>query len=82
MHRLNPRAVRNGKSLGDAVGMTDMGIHLVRIKSGDDSGGREQTVGECYGERMERPLPIANVTAICLLSWLFAHRVPALPEMA
>jgi tripartite-type tricarboxylate transporter receptor subunit TctC len=37
VHRLNPRAVRNGKSLGDAVGMTDMGIHLVRIKSGDET---------------------------------------------
>ena len=34
-HRLNARAVRNGKSLGDAVGMNDMGIHLVRIKPGD-----------------------------------------------
>jgi uncharacterized cupin superfamily protein len=37
VHRLNPRAVSNGKSLGDAVGMTDMGIHLVRIKSGDET---------------------------------------------
>ena len=34
-HRLNVRAVRNGKSLGDAVGMNDVGIHLVRIAPGD-----------------------------------------------
>lgn len=37
VHRLNARAVRNGKSLGDAVGMTDMGIHLVTIKAGDET---------------------------------------------
>jgi uncharacterized cupin superfamily protein len=34
-HRLNPHAIRNSKSLGDAAGMEDLGIHLVRIKSGD-----------------------------------------------
>jgi uncharacterized cupin superfamily protein len=34
VHRLNARAIRNGKSLGDAVGMKDVGIHLVRIKPG------------------------------------------------
>jgi uncharacterized cupin superfamily protein len=37
VHRLNRRAIRNSKSLGDAVGMTQMGIHLVRIKSGDQT---------------------------------------------
>lgn len=37
VHRLNRRAVRNGKSLGDAVGMKDMGIHLVRIRPGDQT---------------------------------------------
>ena len=37
VHVLNKRAVRHGKSLGDAVGMRDMGIHLVRIAPGDDS---------------------------------------------
>ena len=36
-HRLNPRAIRSGKSLGDAVGMKDMGIHLVRISPGDQT---------------------------------------------
>lgn len=34
VHRLNRGAVRNTKSLGDAIGMKDMGIHLVRIKPG------------------------------------------------
>jgi uncharacterized cupin superfamily protein len=37
VHRLNPKGVRNGKSLGDAVGMRDMGIHLVRISPGDET---------------------------------------------
>ena len=37
VHLLNKRAIRHGKSLGDAVGMRDMGIHLVRIAPGDES---------------------------------------------
>ena len=37
VHVLNKRAVRRGKSLGDAVGMTDMGIHLVRVAGGAES---------------------------------------------
>src|SRR5476651_326648 len=37
VHVLNKRAIRHGKSLGDAVGMRDMGIHLVRIAPGDAS---------------------------------------------
>ncbi len=37
VHRLNSRAVRNSKSLGDAVGMKDMGVHLVRIEQGDET---------------------------------------------
>ena len=37
VHRLNPRAVRHGKSLGDAVGMTELGIHRVRIAPGDET---------------------------------------------
>ena len=37
VHVLNKRAVRHGKSLGDAVGMHDMGIHLIRIAPGDES---------------------------------------------
>ena len=35
VHRLNKRAIRNTKSLGDALGMSQMGIHLVRVKRGD-----------------------------------------------
>ena len=37
VHVLNKRAVRLGKSLGDAVGMTDMGIHLVHVPPGAES---------------------------------------------
>ena len=37
VHRLNPRAIRNGKSLGDTVGMTELGIHQVRIAPGDET---------------------------------------------
>ena len=37
VHRLNRRAIRNGKSLGDAIGMKDMGIHLVRVRPGDQT---------------------------------------------
>lgn len=35
VHWLDARAVRNTRSLGDAVGMTDLGIHLVRVNPGD-----------------------------------------------
>ena len=37
VHVLNARAVRNQKSLGDAVGMKELGIHLVRVEPGDES---------------------------------------------
>ena len=37
VHALNKRAIRHGKSLGDAVGMRDMGVHLVRLAPGDTS---------------------------------------------
>ena len=37
VHRLNSRAVRHGKSLGDVVGMKEMGIHRVRIAPGDET---------------------------------------------
>ncbi len=36
-HRFNPKAVRQNVALGDLVGMTQMGIHLVRIKPGDET---------------------------------------------
>lgn len=37
VHRLNPRAVRHGRSLGDTVGMTELGIHYIRIAPGDET---------------------------------------------
>jgi uncharacterized cupin superfamily protein len=37
VHVLNPGAVRNQRSLGDAVGMKDLGIHLVRIEPGRET---------------------------------------------
>ena len=36
-HFINRSALRLNKSLGDAVGTTDLGVHLVRIKKGDDT---------------------------------------------
>lgn len=36
-HRLNPKGVRNGKSLGDALGMQQLGVHLVRIAPGEET---------------------------------------------
>jgi uncharacterized cupin superfamily protein len=37
VHGLNPTAVRHTKSLSDAVGMTQMGIHLVRVEPGKET---------------------------------------------
>jgi uncharacterized cupin superfamily protein len=37
IHPLNPRAIRHGRSLGDAVGFEHIGVHLVRIEPGHDS---------------------------------------------
>jgi hypothetical protein len=34
-HFINKQALRLNKSLGDAVGLTELGVHLVRIKQGD-----------------------------------------------
>jgi uncharacterized cupin superfamily protein len=36
-HFINRGALRLNKSLGDAVGMREMGVHLVRIRQGDDT---------------------------------------------
>ena len=36
-HPLNPNSVRHTKSLGDATGLTELGIHLVRLKPGRES---------------------------------------------
>jgi uncharacterized cupin superfamily protein len=37
VHTLNAKAVRHTRSLGDAVGMTTIGIHLVRVAPGGES---------------------------------------------
>jgi len=37
VHYLNPNAVRLHKSLGDAVGLTHIGVHLVAVAPGRDS---------------------------------------------
>lgn len=34
VHGLNALAIRHSKSLGDALGMTQLGIHLVRVEPG------------------------------------------------
>lgn len=36
-HLLNPNAVRLNKSLGDAVGLQNLGIHLIEIEPGRES---------------------------------------------
>ena len=36
-HRLNKNAVRHTRALGKAVGMTQLGVHLVRLEPGRDS---------------------------------------------
>jgi uncharacterized cupin superfamily protein len=37
VHFLNPGAVRYTRSLGDAAGLKTIGVHLVRLKQGDES---------------------------------------------
>ncbi len=37
LHFLNPNAVRINKSLGDAVGLTQLGVHIISVKPGHDS---------------------------------------------
>ncbi len=37
VHFLNPGAIRHTRSLGDAAGLQTLGVHLVRLKQGDDS---------------------------------------------
>jgi uncharacterized cupin superfamily protein len=36
-HFLNPRATRINKSLGDATGLTGLGIHLIEVEPGDET---------------------------------------------
>jgi len=37
IHFLNPNAVRINKSLGDAVGLTQIGVHIISVKPGHDT---------------------------------------------
>src|SRR3989475_3598587 len=37
VHNLNPAAIRIDKSLGDEVGLKNLGIHLISIAPGDKS---------------------------------------------
>lgn len=37
VHFLNPNAVRINKSLGDAVGLTQLGVHIISVKPGRDA---------------------------------------------
>jgi uncharacterized cupin superfamily protein len=37
VHFLNPNAVRLNKSLGDAIGLTQLGVHLVRVEPGKET---------------------------------------------
>lgn len=37
IHPLNSQAVRHTKSLGDAVGMKNLGVHLVRVEPGKET---------------------------------------------
>ena len=48
VHFLNERAIRFHRSLGDAVGMQNLGIHLVTVAPGDHS-----TEFHCHGYEEE-----------------------------
>jgi len=37
VHFLNPNAMRINKSLGDAVGLTQIGVHIISVKPGHDT---------------------------------------------
>ncbi len=37
VHQFNKRAIRNTRSLGDLTGLSAIGVHLVRVASGDET---------------------------------------------
>jgi len=37
VHQFNDKAIRHTRSLGDELGLTSLGIHLVRLQPGDES---------------------------------------------
>ncbi len=36
-HFLNPKAVRHNKSLGDAIGLQNLGVHIITVQPGMDT---------------------------------------------
>lgn len=37
VHQFNPNGIRHTRSIGDLLGLTDLGIHLVRLEPGNES---------------------------------------------
>ena len=37
VHQFNDKAIRHTKSLGDLIGLTSIGFHLVRVEPGDET---------------------------------------------
>jgi uncharacterized cupin superfamily protein len=37
VHQFNGKAVRHTRSVGDLLGLTNIGLHIVRLESGDES---------------------------------------------
>jgi uncharacterized cupin superfamily protein len=37
VHQFNDNAIRHTRSIGDVLGLTKMGVHLVRLETGNDS---------------------------------------------
>ena len=58
VHNLNPAAIRIDKSLGDEVGLKNIGIHLISIAPGDKS-------TEFHTHRYEE-----EATAVNGISWI------------
>ncbi|MEX2248408.1 MAG: hypothetical protein WD671_02140, partial [Parvibaculum sp.] len=36
-HQFNPNAIRHTRSLGDLLGLADLGVHLVRVEPGRET---------------------------------------------
>ncbi|MEX0839499.1 MAG: cupin domain-containing protein [Parvibaculum sp.] len=47
-HQFNPNAIRHTRSLGDLLGLADLGVHLVRVEPG-----RETTEHHFHGQDEE-----------------------------
>ena len=44
VHFLNPNAIRLNRSLGDAVGLKNIGVHLITVAPGHDSTAYHTTI--------------------------------------